>query len=152
MDIANILTIDRMACAVEAGSKKKLLEQLSQLLAKSSPDLVATDIFDSLYRREALGSTGLGRGVALPHGRLGQLSQAVGAFVRLADGIDFDAVDGEPVDLLFALIVPAEATEEHLQILSRLAERFRDADLREGLREAEDCERVYALLVARESR
>ncbi len=146
MEISHILTADRVACGVEAGSKKKALEQLSGLLAKASPDLVPTDIFDTLYRRETLGSTGLGRGVALPHGRLEPLDRTVGAFVRTAGGIDFDAADGEPVDLLFALLVPAQATDEHLRILSRLAERFRDADLRERLREAEHAGDLFGLL------
>lgn len=148
MDIADILIAERVACDVEVSSKKKALEQLGQLLAKASPEWVSTDIFDTLYKREALSSTGLGHGVALPHGRLAQAERAAGAFLRLATPLDFAAPDGEPVDLLFGLIVPEEATAEHLEILSRLAERFRDARLREQVRGADHAHAVFALLTA----
>jgi len=88
--------------------------------------LVARPIFDSLIGRERLGSTGLGHGVALPHGRFNQSQRAVGAFVKLKKGVDFDAIDRQPVDLVFGLLVPDHYTDEHLKILAYLAEMFSD--------------------------
>jgi PTS system nitrogen regulatory IIA component len=136
MKIIDLLSADRIVCGVALSSKKRALEALSQLLAETNEvSLSEAQIFDGLLARERLGSTGLGHGVAIPHGRFKDVSQAVGVFVRLEEGIDFDAIDGEPVDLMFALMVPEESTEEHLQLLASLAEMFSDASMRDRLRQ-----------------
>ena len=112
----------RVLCNVEARSKKHVLEILSELLASADNDLTAGEIFDSLASRERLGSTALGGGVALPHGRVPGLDGSVAAFVRLSQGTPFDAPDGQPVTLVLGLLVPEQASEQHLEELSGIAE------------------------------
>ena len=146
MQIAEILTPARVAVSSGISSKKGVLEELARLIAEDTSDLTQTEIFDSLCARERLGSTGLGHGVAIPHGRLKGGKQTLGAFIQLHDGVDYDAVDQQPVDLLFALLVPEESTDEHLQILARLAEMFSDTDLVARLRRASSSNRLYELL------
>ncbi len=144
--IADLISEDRIACDVEANSKKRGLEVLSEMVALADEALNATAIFNKLISREKLGSTGLGRGVALPHARIEGSAQAHGALIRLRDGIDFDAFDHQPVDLLFALVVPEHFTDEHLQILARLAEMFSDAGLCQRLRSTNDPASVRQLI------
>lgn len=146
MDISDIIDADRVAVTENPTSKKRALEQLSELLARDAERLTPTEIFETLIGRERLGSTGLGHGVALPHGRLKSGDHAIGAFIKLSQGVDFDAVDGQPVDLLFALVVPEESTEEHLQILALLAEMFSDADYCRRLRAAASDAVLFDLL------
>jgi PTS system nitrogen regulatory IIA component len=146
MDISSLLTPERVVCCQESSSKKRTLEQLSQLLAASAPNVAPEEIFEALIGRERLGSTGLGQGVAIPHGRMGGLTEPVGAFMHLEAGIDFDAIDRRPVDLVFGLMVPAESTDEHLQLLAQLAQMFSDAAFCTRLREAHDSRRLYDLL------
>lgn len=146
MQIAEILNPERIAVSNGITSKKGVLEELARLIALDTPDLTQTEVFDSLCARERLGSTGLGHGVAIPHGRLKGGKHTLGAFIQLNDGVDYDAVDQQPVDLLFALLVPEESTDEHLQILARLAEMFSDTDLVNKLRYARSSERLYELL------
>lgn len=146
MQIADLLTPERIACKVDMTSKKRALEFLSGLIVQGSPDLDEADVFASLLGRERLGSTGLGHRVALPHGRISTIDRAVGAFVTLAEGIDFDAIDDEPVDLMFGLVVPEQSTNEHLVILAQLAELFRNEDFCRQLREATSGEQLFALL------
>lgn len=146
MQIAEILKPERIAVSTEISSKKGVLEELARLIAMDTPDLTQTEVFDSLCARERLGSTGLGHGVAIPHGRLKGGKHTLGAFIQLKDGVDYDAVDQQPVDLLFALLVPEESTDEHLQILARLAEMFSDTDLVRKLRYASSSDRLYELL------
>jgi PTS system nitrogen regulatory IIA component len=138
MQINALLNQGRIACKQDSSSKKRSLELLSQLLSGALPAYSEGELFDSLVARERLGSTGLGHGVALPHGRIKGLDAPLGAFVTLANGVDYDALDKQPVDLLFALLVPEESTEEHLQILARLAAMFSDADLCRSLRQCTD--------------
>lgn len=107
-----------------------------------------TLVFDSLFAREKLGSTGLGQGVAIPHGRIKGLKQAAGAFLRLKTPVPFDAPDGRPVNLMFVLLVPEQATEQHLQILSELAQNFAEQPFREALLAAPDAAAVVALFEA----
>lgn len=142
MQIAKILKSDRIACQQDSSSKKRALESLSKLLASNLPGFTDGEIFDSLIGRERLGSTGLGKGVALPHGRMKGLDTPTAALLTLANGIDYDAIDNQPVDLLFALLVPEESTDEHLKILARLAEMFSNADFCTRLRKntsSEEC-------------
>lgn len=146
MQIAEIIKPERIAVSTGISSKKGVLEELARLIAMDTPDLTQTEVFDSLCARERLGSTGLGHGVAIPHGRLKGGKHTLGAFIQLNDGVDYDAVDQQPVDLLFALLVPEESTDEHLQILARLAEMFSDTDLVSKLRYASSSDRLYELL------
>jgi PTS system nitrogen regulatory IIA component len=129
MQISALLSPTRIACHQDSSSKKRSLELLSHLLSSDLPAFSEGELFDSLIGRERLGSTGLGHGVALPHGRISGLEAPIAAFVTLQKGIDYDAIDNQPVDLLFALLVPEESTDEHLQILSHLAAMFSDTDL-----------------------
>jgi PTS system nitrogen regulatory IIA component len=138
MQVAELLNLDRISCNTQSASKKRVLEQLSQLLAANQETLKQSQIFDSLLSRERLGSTGLGHGVAIPHGRLKESKATLAAFIKLQEGIDFDASDNQPVDLLFALLVPEEATDEHLQLLAQLARMFSDKELVQQLRAAPD--------------
>jgi PTS system nitrogen regulatory IIA component len=144
--ISDILTAERVVCGVQVASKKRALEKLSDLIASAVPDLAPGEVFDCLIARERLGSTGLGHGIALPHGRVRQVDRAVGAFMRLGAGVDYDAVDQQPVDMLFGLLLPDSGAEEGLQLLAALAERFDDPGLRERLRASERCEDLFALI------
>ena len=138
MQVAELLDLDRISCSTQSASKKRVLEQLSQLLATNQEKLSRNQVFDSLLSRERLGSTGLGHGVAIPHGRLKENNNTLAAFIKLQEGVDFDASDSQPVDLLFALLVPEEATEEHLQLLAQLARMFSDEKLVQQLRDSPD--------------
>ena len=129
---------------LEASSKKRVFEQAG-LLFESHLGIARSVVFESLFAREKLGSTGLGQGIAIPHGRIKGLKQATGAFLRLAHPVPFDSPDGRAVNLLFVLLVPEQATEEHLQILSDLAQRCADRGFRDGLVAAPDAATVVAL-------
>jgi PTS system nitrogen regulatory IIA component len=140
------IVVERIGSQLEIGSKKRLLEVLGELLASSGPGLSPEAVFERLLERERLGSTGLGHGIALPHARMKQVAAAVGAFVQLKQGVDFDAIDDQPVDLAFAMLVPESANEIHLQLLSRLAAMFSDPELRDALRRAETPSDLLGLL------
>lgn len=142
--LTNLLTADQVLLDLDASSKKRVFEQAG-ILFETRLGLARSTIFDSLFAREKLGSTGLGQGVAIPHGRIKGLKQAAGAFIRLANPVPFDSPDGRPVSLLFVLLVPEQATEQHLQILSELAQRFSDKAFRESLAAAADPALVIAL-------
>lgn len=146
MEIGEIISPSRVRCAQEVRSKKAVLEMLAELIAEADPDLGREDVFNSLLSRERLGSTGLGHGVAIPHGRVQHGHRTLGAFVQARSAIDFDAIDREPVDLFFALLVPEQSTEEHLQVLARLAEMFSQDRFLEELRAQSTPEAVHALL------
>jgi PTS system nitrogen regulatory IIA component len=146
MHVTNLLTPDRIVCNVALSSKKRVLEHLSMLIADSSHTFIAAEIFDSLIARERLGSTGLGHGIAIPHGRVKNSEETIGAFIKLQEGIDYDAIDNQPVDLFFALLVPENSTDEHLQLLSQLATIFRDESLRQRLRESNSSEEILELI------
>lgn len=146
MHIADFITPERVIWKSKVSSKKRALEEVSGLIAGAQPNLAEMEIFDCLLARERLGSTGLGHGVAIPHGRLKSVTHPIGAFAVLDKGVDFDAMDGAPVDLVCALVVPLESTEEHLQILASLAALFSDERLRDGMRHASGAEEVYTLL------
>jgi len=145
--IANLLPLDNVAADLAASSKKRVFEQVG-ILFENHQGVARSTVYDALFAREKLGSTGLGQGVAIPHGRIKGLKQAAGAFMRLATPVPFDSPDGRPVDLLFVLLVPEQATEEHLQILSELAQRFSDRAFREKLQTASDPAAVLALFQA----
>lgn len=147
MDIIDLISPDRIKCDADVSSKKRALEVLSEMMAGSIEGLPASTLFNKLTSRERLGSTGLGHGVALPHARVDGSEQAVGALIKLKQGIDFDAFDKHPVDLLFALVVPEHFTDEHLKILADLAEMFSNEELCERLRSAETAEQLYQELL-----
>ncbi len=138
MEFSELLTPQRVRCGVEVTSKKRALEAVSQQLLldrKTEPD-VQRAVFEGLTLRERLGSTGLGRGVALPHSRSPAIDHPRAALLQLATPVGFDALDRQPVDLLLALLVPEHSNDEHLRILAQLAEMFRDPAFCEQLRAA----------------
>ena len=145
--LAKLLPAGHVLLNVDVTSKKRLFEQIG-LLFENSHGLSRNLVFDSLFAREKLGSTGLGQGIAIPHGRIKGLKEALGAFVRLSQPLAFDAPDGRPVTLVFVLLVPEQATEQHLQILSELATRFSERDFREQLAGATDSTAVVAAFTA----
>ncbi len=146
MQIIDLITAERVAYHQGSTSKEGALKLISQLLARSIPRITINEVFDSLLGRERLGSTGLGRGIAIPHGRIDGLQGPAGAFMRLSNGVEFDALDRKPVDLLFALLVPQEAADAHLQLLAQLARMFCDSAFTQGLRAALNNQELYELL------
>lgn len=148
MKLSEILTGERVVAALTVSSKKKALEELANLLTRGDVQLTSAEVFTSLTSREKLGSTGLGHGVAIPHGRVTGIDTALGAFVRLKHPVDYDAHDGNPVDLLFGLVVPKSATDSHLKHLAAVAAMFSDEVFCRKLREAPDERALAALLTA----
>lgn len=146
ISIQSILTPGLTFCCLPGSSKKRILETLAAKIARQHPELDENQIFNNLIARERLGSTGIGQGIAIPHCRLEGCEKVIGALATLDDGIGFDAIDNEPVDLLFVLIVPSEATSEHLELLSQLAEKFNDSALCARLRHSTSAEELYDII------
>ena len=146
--IAKILPSDHIVLDLDVASKKRVFEQVG-ILFENSHGIARSEVFDSLFAREKLGSTGLGQGVAIPHGRAKGLKEAARAFVRLKTPLPFDAPDGKPVQNLFVLLVPEQATDLHLQVLSELAQLFSSRQLREALLAADSPTTAYQLLTER---
>lgn len=144
--LEQVLPMEHIDLDVEVSCKKRLFEHIGKLL-ENKQQLPAGEIFDCLNARERLGTTGLGQGVAIPHGRCAAVEKATGVFFRLKEAIDFDAPDGKPVSLVFVLLVPEQATGEHLELLAHLAERFSEKEIRESLSTALHPEIVRQLLV-----
>src|SRR5439155_10561556 len=145
--IAQLLPEANILLDVDATSKKRLFERIGQLF-EDRVQISHSVVYDSLFARERLGSTGLGQGVAIPHGRIKGLKEALGALYRLAQPVPFDAPDANPVSLAFVLLVPEKATEKHLQILSELAQMFSDKALREAMSTAADAAALHQLITA----
>jgi PTS system nitrogen regulatory IIA component len=143
--IAKLLPLSNVLIDLEAGSKKRVFEQVG-LLFENNNQIARSQVFESLFAREKLGSTGLGQGIAIPHGRIKGLKEAVGAMVRMKGPIPFDAPDSQPVNLIFVLLVPERATDVHLQILSELAQMFSDKALRERLLASATAEELHKLI------
>jgi len=143
--VAKLISPAQVVTDLQATSKKRLFEQAG-LLFENQHGIARSQVFDSLFAREKLGSTGLGQGVASPRGRIKGLKEALGAFLRLAQPVPFEAPDGNPVSLVFVLLVPEKATEKHLQILSELAQMFSDKLLREAMMHAPDAAALHALV------
>ena len=137
---ANNVVVD-----LTVGSKKRVFEQAG-LLFENHHGIARSAVFDSLFARERLGSTGLGQGVAIPHGRIKGLKEAIAAVIRLAEPIQFDAPDGRPVKLLVVLLVPEQASQTHLDLLSELAQMLSDKPFRESLLNAADGAALHALM------
>jgi nitrogen PTS system EIIA component len=145
-DIRSILDRASTRNDVEAQSRKRALELSSDLLAATHPELSARALFDGLMSRERLGSTALGEGVAIPHCRM-ECPRIIGAFVKLAHPVDYDAPDGDPVDLLFVLVVPPNEPSAHLEVLAMLARLFQDPDNRKQLRSQNSDAELYQELI-----
>ncbi|HLS05736.1 MAG TPA: PTS sugar transporter subunit IIA [Wenzhouxiangella sp.] len=148
MQLVDVLAADRIAVDISVTSKKTLLEKLSALLATAPGSAPSRTIFDSLCQRERLGSTGLGHGVAIPHGRVDEQKEVAGAMVRLKQPIDFNAPDSHKVDLFFALAVPQRCTDAHLRLLAEMAQLLGQQEQRTMLREASDADDLLRLLTA----
>lgn len=131
--ISDVLSVDRIETACQLSSKKRLMEKITSLLLQCPTQLDRKTVLQTLIERERLGSTGIGHGVALPHGRINGLDHVIGAVVILENPLDYDAVDHQPIKLAFGLLVPAEANEQHLKILAYLARLFSDETLRESV-------------------
>ena len=145
--IAKLLSPSHVVVDLQASSTKRLFEQAG-LLFENHHGVARSLVFDNLLARERLGSTGLGQGVAIPHGRIKGIKEALGALLRVAQPVAFDAPDGAPVSLAFVLLVPEKATEKHLQILSELAQMFSDKALREAMMQAPDAAALHQLVTA----
>jgi len=143
--VSSLLPVNHVVLDMDVSSKKRLFEQIG-LLFENSRQIPRLRVFDSLFEREKLGSTGLGYGVAIPHGRIKTLKEPVCAFVRTAAPIAFESPDGAPVSLVFAMLVPEHATEAHLGLLSELAQMFSDAGLRDALATTQDIQAAHRLI------
>ena len=145
--LETILTPARSLVNVPGGSKKRVLEQIANLVARDLTDLDAQDIFENLIAREKLGSTGFGNGIAIPHCRLPGCQAPISAVLHLDAAVDFDAIDGAPVDLLFVLLVPEAATDEHLELLRQIASMLDRKEVRDKLRSASSNEALYQVVL-----
>ena len=145
MEIADLLSLSAVLDDLRAGSKKQALQELSAVAAAQTGQEERT-VLDLLLARERLGSTGVGAGIAIPHGKLAGLTQLSAVFARLREPIEFDAVDGKPVDLVFLLLAPDAAGSDHLKALALVSRLLRDQRVCAGLRGADNAEALYAVL------
>lgn len=146
IELADLLTVERVESGCQLSSKKRLMEKITSLLIQGRAQLDRKTVLQTLIERERLGSTGIGNGVALPHGRINGLDDVIGAVVVLASPLDYDAVDNAPVNLAFGLLVPAQANEQHLKILAHLARMFSDQVFRGQVFSANDNQEAFDLL------
>jgi nitrogen PTS system EIIA component len=146
MEISDFLTPDRVLLDVRPRDKTQLINEIARALGRLVPGLTPEAVHSALVAREQLGSTGLGAGFALPHARIEGLNAYVGLFVRLAKPIDFEAIDGKPVTLVFVLLIPSETTIPHVAALAAISRKFRDADLVTNLRTAKTHVEAYRFL------
>lgn len=144
MEIKDILTPDCTSCAVQGSSKKRILETISQIASSQLSDIDEGVILTSLLAREKMGSTGIGNGIALPHGRLPGIEKVIAVLVTSKPAIAFDAIDNNPVDIFFALIVPENQAQGHLQTLATIAGKLSDKEVVKALRKAEDNQQLFA--------
>ena len=147
MQLEEILTPERCHCMLAGVSKKRILTNISELIAEDIASLEADNIFNALMAREQLGSTGLGNGIAIPHCRVPYCQDIIGTLVTLEEPINFDAIDGKPVDILFVLIVPEQKTDEHIKTLARLAELFNGEDFCYTLRHTHESKDLYNIAI-----
>ena len=147
IDLANYLSLERTACGLETTSRKRLFEQLAKLLAVGLVEQDEKHIFRTLVDRERLGSTGVGDGIAIPHGRIEGLPEPRIAVAQLAEPVEYGARDKKPISLALALLVPEDATDAHLQLLSMLAQRLSDNDIRQKLDAADTAQQLIDSLV-----
>lgn len=146
MTLQDILTLDCTQCAVPVHSKKRLLEQICLLAAKQLGTANSTDLLDSLLDREKMGSTGIGNGIAIPHGRLNNTDKAIAVFLTTQQAIDFDAIDNQPVDIFICLFVPENSTQEHLETLQSIAKLFSDRKTAKQVRKCVNQQEMFNLI------
>lgn len=146
MEITDLITRDSVVADLKAGSKKQMLQELARIAAGVTGQTERA-VFDVLIERERLGTTGVGNGIAIPHGKLPGLDRLHGLFARLAEPIPFDAIDDQPVDLIFLLLAPEGAGADHLKALARVSRMLRDREFCEKLRGAQGADALYALIV-----
>lgn len=146
MDLIDILDEKAVLGGLRASSKKQLLQTLSEAAAERT-GLTAREVFDTILQREKLGSTGVGNGIAIPHGKFARFDRIAGVFARLEEPIEFDALDDQPVDLVFLLLAPESAGADHLKALSRIARVLRDPVRVSHLRATQDPAELYRWLV-----
>ena len=147
MHLEELLTLDSCRSKVDGVSKKRVINTVSDLIAQQLDDVENDEVFAALMGREQLGTTGLGKGIAIPHCRLAQCTKAIGALISLDSPVDYDSLDGEPVDLVFALIVPEDGDDEHVKALGEIASLFLDEDLCFTLRHTFDDEDLYNVAI-----
>lgn len=138
IQIESLLTLTRTRCSIDASSKRRALDILAQTIAQDVSGMDADDLLRRFLARERLGSTGIGHGIAIPHCRINSKAGAIGALITLAQPVDFDSIDAEPVDILFAMLVPEEAHDAHLKNLAALAGALTSDEFRHRLRSASD--------------
>lgn len=149
--LTEILTPERTVCHAPGASKKRLFETIARIISEDQPSLGYDEVFTQLIAREKLGSTGLGKGIAIPHCRIDACPRPLGTLLTLEQAIDFDAPDDLPVDLLFVLLVPGEAHQQHLDILANIARLFSEAEFCKLLREANESTALYRIATSRDS-
>ena len=147
MVLTDLLAPDSVVQGLDVGSKKQALQEIASLAARRT-GLPEREVFDTLLQRERLGSTGVGHGIAIPHGKLVGLSKLSAFFFTLAQPIDFEALDDQPVDLVFCLLAPEDAGADHLKALNKIARTVKQPGMIDALRAAEDANELYALLTA----
>ncbi|WP_394211676.1 PTS IIA-like nitrogen regulatory protein PtsN [Enterovibrio calviensis] len=145
MELKDVLKLDCTKSAVLCSSKKRALEMISELAAIEL-DQNPQKLFECMLGREKMGSTGIGNGIAIPHGRIFNSDHAVGVFIQCAEPIEFDAIDNQPVDLLFALLVPDDQCKEHLKTLSLIAQKLGDKQICRQLRHANSDQELYDII------
>ena len=145
MALSTLLTPDSVLAGLKVNGKKQLLQEIAELAARQT-GISERVVFDTLLQRERLGSTGIGQGIAIPHGAITGLPELTGLFARLTKPIDFEAMDGEPVDLVFVLLAPEGAGADHLQALARVARFFRNPGAVQTLRQTDEAAALYAVL------
>ena len=146
MNIQALVSLDRTECAVQCNSKKRILEIISDIAAQANPEVEKEAVLSALLGREKVGSTGIGNGIALPHGRLPELTKVTAVVVTTTPALNFDAIDDKPVDIFFAILVPENQTEGHLQTLATIAGKLSQKEIIKAIRGAETKEEVIAAL------
>ena len=146
MKISDILSLSNIFSNIKCNSKKAAMELLAKNIANHDNGISQTDVIDCLIARERLGSTGIGNGIAIPHGRLKHCKKTIATFIQLHNSIEYESIDDIPVDLIFALIVPEESTDEHLEILAILARMLSEKKTVDSLRKATSSEEMFSIL------
>ena len=147
MNLSQILALDCTLSAVQCSSKKRALEMICSAAAKHLPECTEYDLFERLVGREKLGSTGIGNGIAIPHGRLPENGKLVAVLLQLAEPIAFDAIDNQPVDILFGLLVPEQDCQLHLKTLAMVAEKLSKKETLKQLRQASSDQELYQVII-----
>ncbi|MBT1452488.1 PTS IIA-like nitrogen regulatory protein PtsN [Glaciecola sp. XM2] len=146
MIISDIISLDRTQCSVECYSKKRIFEVITEIALKQNPRLNQDEVLSSLINREKLGSTGIGNGIAIPHGRIKGLEHIMAVIVTSDEPIEFDAIDGKPVDIFFAILVPNDEADTHLKALAGIARKLSDKEIVKAIRSAENKKEIVAAL------